>query len=614
MLRNRNGIVLALIVIFTSAAFAQKQYDGYSLIVAADASGICPVRWLPSSGGGNVIDVYIAGTNQQTSAGALKACGDSSVRGNQVSPNGYGKWCFTGPEDMYEIKLKNGVTYLWPSVTRETGFYNVKDFRPVTYFPQAAVKYQSSEPADYTKTIKNAIAYIAARQGGTLYFPDGDYIVGTLDGNRRDPNYDGITLPSGIIVQGTSSNFSVVNSDFPFKTGSTRIRLRNDKQTIFRIGGCTNQVTVRNLELVGNSELLGEAKRSSEGTYGIEAMGKWAVDPRTRAELGNSSQAFRFEELSLQNLDRAIYVHNANDDDNKCNPSEQLCNSWQFDYVKVDHVNFLNNKTGIWINTFNTDWTVTSSVFNYAATVNGPGDGIHIQRAGSMLIEQSFGGGYDYGAGIGGTFLNIDFVGSVTIINSGSERGQRSIYTNPAGAVSSTMINLIGTVFGDKIDLNGRLNFVSSGNFYGPKTIDAEPGVTITSVNDRYCYSPYVLPGRCVDESGRVVQSPGANGGRIMFETGHIGEEAGANTIQGKPNYFGYNVRIGDGLLQFDPNITFKDITGWAAGAGTRPRAEDGAIVYCKDCRKDNAGICTQGQAGTDGAFAKRINGRWRCD
>ena len=99
-----------------------------------------------------------------------------------------------------------------------------------------------------------------------------------------------------------------------------------------------------------------------------------------------------------------------------------------------------------------------------------------------------------------------------------------------------------------------------------------------------------------------------------MFETGRLGEDTGPNRIEGRPNYFGYNVRIGDGLMQFDPNITFRDITAWAAGTGTRPKVEDGAFLYCKDCRRDNSGICSQGTPGRDGSFAKRVNSQWRCD
>jgi hypothetical protein len=606
----QNTILIAAIFILCGGIYAQNRFEGYSLTVEANNDGACPVRWVPSSGGGNAIEVFIAGTNQRIPATNLTACDESQVRqGNNVFPDGLGRWCFNGPEPFYDIKLRTGITYLWYAKTKETGFFNVKDFRPVTRTTGANPQYVFSEPADYTQTIKNAVAFIAARQGGTLRFPDGDYIVGTLDGNRRDPKYEAITLPGGINIVGAGSNASDPGSDFPRRLNPTRIRLRNPNQTIFRIGGCTNQVTIRNLELIGNASLLGEAKRDTTGSYGIEAVGKWTRDPRTGGQSSNSSQLFKFENITIQNFDKGIYVHNANDDN--CNSAEQVCGGWQFDYVKVDHAFFVNNKTGIWLDTFNTDWKVTNSVFYYMAA-NAPGDGIRVKKAASLLVEQSFGGGYDYGSSIGGTFINIDTIGTVTVIGSGSENGQRSLYTNPAGAISSMMVNVIGSVFGDKIDLSGRLNYVSSGNFYLAKTIDAKPEVTITSINDRFCHSPNVLPGRCVDDSGRPVQSPRANGGRIMFETGRVGEDAGANTLQGKPNFFGYNVRIGDGLMQFDPNITFKDITSWAAGESTRPKAEDGALVYCKDCKK--ATVCSQGTSGTDGAFAKRINGQWRCD
>jgi hypothetical protein len=202
----------------------------------------------------------------------------------------------------------------------------------------------------------------------------------------------------------------------------------------------------------------------------------------------------------------------------------------------------------------------------------------------------------------------------MVIINSGSENGQKSIYFHPNGAISNTMLTVIGSIFGDKIELGGRMNFISSGSFYGARTINADPTVMITSTGDRFCYDPLVLPGRCTDSSGRSVADPGFTGGRVMFQTGRAGEGTGTNRIQGKPNYFGYNVEIGNGLMQFDPDITLKDITAWAAGADNRPRLADGAIVYCKDCRRSSNGTCSQGAAGTDGAFAKRINGQWRCD
>jgi hypothetical protein len=593
--------------VLISGVYAQNRFEGYSVVVEANAAGACPVWYLPSVNNGNAIDVFVAGTNQRTPAANLTACEGSSIRnGTTVVPNENGKWCFNGGgEDFYDVKFRNGAVYLWYPMSKDVGFYNVKDFRPVTRTQLG--KYEFTDPADWTNTIRNAVAFIAARQGGTLRFPDGDYVVGTLDGNRRDPNYEAITLPSGIVIEGASSNFSVPTANHPISKSASRIRLRNANQSIFRIGGCTNQVAVRQIELLGNSALFGETPRDSTGDYGIEGMGKWALKP----EATNATYGVTVENVAFQNLDKGFYVHNANDAN--CNAQTQYCDAWQFDYVWVDECLFLNNKTGIWVDTYDTDWRIANSFFAYAAS-NAPGDGIHLKKAGVVLIEHVHAGGYNYGAQIGGTLLYIDTAPSVTVFASAAERSQRAIYTNPAGSISSSMLNISGSVFGDKIDLNGRLNFISTANFYAAKTIDAEPTVAITSVGDRYCYDSTVLPGKCVDEAGCAVANPGIGGGRRMFETGRVGEDTGPNRIEGRPNFFGYNVRIGDGLMQFDPNITFRDIQSWAAGSGTRPRVEDGAFLYCKDCRKSASGICTQGTAGSDGAFAKRINGQWRCD
>lgn len=567
--------------------------------------------YLPSANDGNAVDVFIAGTEQRVPATNLTACDGAAVRqGNRAFINEAGRWCFNGPEPFYDVKLGNGLVYFWYPVDKDTGFYNVKDFRPVTRSTGANPQYVFNEPPDYTATIKRAMAFIAARQGGTLRFPDGDYVVGTLDGNRRDPAYEAITLPSGIVVEGASSNYSVTTTNLPMRAGATRIRLRNENQSIFRIGGCTNNVVVRQIELLGNSPLYREARRNSAGTYGIEGLGKWIIRPGGANE-PNSSQSIKIENVTFQNFDKGIYVHNSNDAN--CKPAEQSCHAWQFDYVLVDQGLFINNNTGIWIDTYNTDWKISNTFLGYS-TANAPGDGIRIQKAGGVLISQVFGGGYNYGNDTGGTFIHIDTAVSVTVLSSSSERSRRSIYTHPEGSITSMMLTVIGSVFGDKMDLNGRFNFVSTGNFYGASTLDADPSVTITSVGDRYCYDSQVLPGRCTDAAGRPTANPGITGGRRMFETGSVGEDTGPNKIQGRPNFFGYNVQIGDGLLQFDPQITFRDINAWAAGAGTRPRAQDGALVYCKDCGTSGNGTCTQGTAGRDGAFAKRINSQWRCD
>lgn len=605
------SVAAVLVFVFTVQAQDAKRFEGYSFEVDANTTDSCPVRFLPQEAGRNRVQVFVAGTNQQTPATGLAACDGSSVQGSTISPNGLQKWCFQGPEDLYEIRLSNNAVYLWPSLGRATGFYNVMDFRPVRRVAGQAPRYEPITPADYTQTIRNAVAYIASRQGGTLQFPDGDYIVGTTDGNTRDPNYQAITLPGGITVEGASSNYSIPTTVMPSRRSAARIRLRNDKQTIFRIGGCTNAVTVRNIELLGNSALAGEAPRSRDRTYGVEALGKWAVDPVNKSEQANNSQFFRFENVVFQNFDTGLRVHNANQDN--CNPANQRCNEWQFDYIKVDHGVFINNNTGIYVDTFNTDWKITNSTFAYMAA-NAPGTGIHVKRTGSMLIEQSFGGGYDYATAIGGTFVYVESIGSLTIISSAAEKGQRTIYTHPYGAISSLMLTVMGNTFVDKVELNGRINYISSGNLYGGATVVAQPQVNITSIGDRFCYDPLITPGYCKDERGASNLNPGFVGGTVMFRTGRLGEGTGETRIARQPNFFGSDVQISGGMLQMDPNITFRDLAGFATGIEGRPPVADGAIVYCKDCRRSGSGACTQGTAGADGAFAKRINGQWRCD
>ncbi|MEP6849385.1 MAG: hypothetical protein ABI999_11055, partial [Acidobacteriota bacterium] len=320
----RAGLLFVFAALFAGAAWGQNRYEGYSLIVDAGIDGSCPVHYQPGINGVNGVDIFVAGTGQKTPAAGITACDGSQLSGNRIGANGFGKWCFQGPEPIYEVRLLNGViTYLWYPITKDTGFYNVKDFRPVTRKAGAKDEYSFTDPVDYTQTIKNALAFIATRQGGTLIFPDGDYVVGTTDGNTRDPKYEALTLPSGTIIQGASSNSSIPTTNTALRSSSTRIRLRNPRQSIFRIGGCTNQVTVRNLELLGNSALYGEAPRDWTGDYGVEGLGKWVLDPATGANSANASQVFKFENVTFQNFDKGIYVHNANDE--KCDPKTQIC-------------------------------------------------------------------------------------------------------------------------------------------------------------------------------------------------------------------------------------------------------------------------------------------------
>ena len=106
-------ILFTLILAFGSAVSGQNKFEGYSFTVEADTGGACPIRYLPSAGAGNAIDVFVAGTNLSTKATGITACNGSTLRsGTNVVTNGEGRWCFQGPEPMYEIRLTTGVSYL----------------------------------------------------------------------------------------------------------------------------------------------------------------------------------------------------------------------------------------------------------------------------------------------------------------------------------------------------------------------------------------------------------------------------------------------------------------------------------------------------------------------
>src|SRR4051812_3885175 len=133
-----------------AAAQDLKRFEGYSQVIDADGTSSCAVRLLPNDPSKNRVQVFLAGTNRQTPATGLSGCDESTVNGNTVLPNGLQKFCFQGPEDLYEIKLGNGDAYLWPALNKNTGFYNVLDFRPVRRVAGTTPRYEPITPADYT--------------------------------------------------------------------------------------------------------------------------------------------------------------------------------------------------------------------------------------------------------------------------------------------------------------------------------------------------------------------------------------------------------------------------------------------------------------------------------
>ena len=91
-----------------------------------------------------------------------------------------------------------------------------------------------------------------------------------------------------LLFTSAESPLTEPTSDLTRKNPS-RIRLKGSNTALFRIGECTEHVTIRDIELFADSNV---------GTSGIEAFGAWV-----------SSQGFNFDRVTFQGFDRGINAY-----------------------------------------------------------------------------------------------------------------------------------------------------------------------------------------------------------------------------------------------------------------------------------------------------------------
>ena len=296
-----------------------------------------------------------------------------------------------------------------------------------------------------------------------------------------------------------------------------------------------------------------------------------------------SSQNFYVERVVFQGFNRGFYAHAL--------PINQY--GWQFDYVKFNHCRFVYNRdAGIYSEVSNSDWKIEGCMFinpKRTATVNG--NSMHFERAGNVLIQDTFGGGF--ATAVGGTFLDILDSAAVTILNSQTEQMSASIVYNAAqirdaGDYSYPM-TLVNNIFGNPIIFKSRRTFVSTGNLYGPNTFQADERLRVYSTGDRFCYDGYTLG--CESAAANINKFDRAT---VIFMTGQLDE----GSVRGHPTFFGTDV-------QFGTPPQMPSFTQNALPAGK----QNGSMVYCSNCRR-NATPC---QAGGTGAPAMVVGNQWSC-
>ncbi|MDM7922466.1 MAG: glycosyl hydrolase family 28-related protein [Pyrinomonadaceae bacterium] len=541
---------LLLLAVFSFVTVdAQTRFEGYNVIVDAPTNqraATCAVRYLPPTTTITVTDLDTSTPLRLTACDGTvmnRGSGSDSVT-MRVNPTTF-KWCFTGEDSKYKITLsapgRPAISYTWYSDPdeRRRGFYNIRDFGAV-----------GNGRTDDSDAFRSAMAVIASNNGGTLMIPDGDYLV-------SGP----VALPSGLVMQGTNGLQSMASTSDVLRKNPVRITLAAGRRSLFQIGECVENVTIRDLELYA---------QSNDGTSGIEAFGAYTT-----------SQGFDFERVAFNNFNRGINAYGL--------PQTNL--NWQFDYVRVSGCRFfMNRDTGIFVNTRNTDWKITGSFFTNPRKQPGQNaNSMHFERVGIVIIEDTYGGGFANAKG--GTFINILDSGNLTIIGSQTEQMTNSLVynevQNPNAGDYSFPITIVNSIFGDPIVFNARRTLVSTGSLYEGNTFRADERLRVYSTGDRFCYDGYILGCRGAEKNN-------FDRATIIFMTGQPGERS----VPGHPTILGTDVQLG-GSLQF-PSFTQNALPA------NKP---DGSMVYCTNCRRSS----TPCQSGGSGAPAMVVNGQWSC-
>ncbi|HMO82454.1 MAG TPA: glycosyl hydrolase family 28-related protein [Pyrinomonadaceae bacterium] len=543
--------LFVLLPCYSLAAFSQNKFEGYNIIVDVPRDhrqATCAVRYAPQNAVITVTDL------DSSTPLDIKACegsgttliqsavGSATFRANAAT----NRWCFSGKDKRYRISFSGDnfsgpITYNWITETdpRESGFLNIRDFGAV-----------GDGRTDDTAAFRSAMAYIASKNGGTLNIPDGEYIV-------SGP----VALPSGLVLQGTNGLQSLAATSAINRNNPARITLTGQNRSLFTIGECVENVVIRDIELYAQSNV---------NTNGIEAFGAYM-----------SAQGFHFDRVTFNNFNRGIYAYGL--------PQTQL--EWQVDYVNLNACRFIYNRdAGIHVNVKNTNWKIEAGLFiNPRAQPGQNADSMHFERAGSVIIQNTFGGGFPQAKG--GTYLKMLDTANITIIGSQTEAMNYSIVynetNNPLAGDYSYPITIVNSVFGEPIVFNARRTLVSTGTLYGGNVFRADERLRVYSTGDRFCYDGNILG---------CVGSREANFDRatVVFMTGQPAD----GKVRGHPTYFGTDVDFGAPVRM--PSFPQNALP---------PGRQNGSMVYCQNCRRST----TPCQAGGSGAPAMVVNGQWSC-
>ena len=382
---------------------------------------------------------------------------------------------------------------------------------------------------------KVRLAFIATRNGGTLRFSDGDYQVGNL------PNFKGLTLPSGIIIQGTNSLQSNNFSNNIVQKNPSRITLNG-------------AINVPFFALVNARKKL-----SSKTSNFLPTVIKILTVSKASVHLLRR-RIFILKECTFSKFFRGIYAHGL----------PVTNQQWQFDYVKLNHCRFMfQPRCGTLLRC--PKFRLEDSIESFYQSEENAGvnaNSMHFERVAGVLIEDTYGGGF--ANALGGTFINVLDSGPITVITSQTEAMTKSLayneVENPYAGDYSYPITFHQFVFGNPIEFKARRTFVSTGNLYLANTFKADERVRVYSTGDRFCYDGYTLGCQGTGTPNNFDKAT------VIFMTGQPGERG----IPDRPTFFGTDVQFGAPVQM--PNFLQNQLPNG------KP---NGSMVYCTNCRRN---------------------------
>ncbi len=443
---------------------------------------------------------------------------------------------------------------------------------------------------------------VNAIPSGKLIFNEGLYTVDNT-----------VTLHAYLTLEGTSTN-TLAETSVPT---SSNIKMIGNT-AIFELGDTDYDVAIRD---------LGLSATSRTGTIGILGRGSYP----------GAGLHFKFSNIRFTNFQFGIKVE-----------AQDTNHEFQFDNVQVDHCVFEYNDTGIYIDSYNSGWQISSLEF-----VMGAGQvGVDIVRNSYTEINSMIGNG-TFSAPFAHALLRVKEHGNLSINNCVSEGVEFDLKVE--GLSLNYPIYLYNNTFQGKVDISTAtvyatanqygLQYPNTGNIQSPMPV-ARNDAQVYSFGEKFCFegsSGCTTSGWQFKTGGNMIASSDKyknywarpsffdNVLRVNTDDGYnsldnplvsiIAPTYGGKALLrlGQTDYHYTLSRNGtNGWLDFKGNQS-APYTGFSFNgpvklpsytqSGLPAILENGTMVFCSNCQANNAACSGSG----NGALAVAVNSAWVC-